>query len=228
MALTIEEILVTPIVQRCSLLFDRATRRGVVIDPGGDAGRIATRIALLDLTIERIVLTHGHLDHAGGATDLKHRLGGVPIIGPHKADAFLLDAIQDDAEALGITGLQRCAPDRWLEDGDVIAVAGTTLLARHCPGHTPGSIVLVSTAEGLAVVGDVLFRDGIGRTDFPYGNREDLLDGIREILMSLPDETQVICGHGPLTTIGRERSLYPYLSEQGSTNSIVQAPPRRA
>jgi hydroxyacylglutathione hydrolase len=213
MGLARDEIFVTPIRQRCSLLYDKATRKGVVIDPGGDVDLIVARIALLDLSIERIILTHGHLDHAGGAEELKHRLGGVLIIGPHRDDDFLLKAIAGDAAELGLQGLRACTPDRWLDDGDAVMIAGRCMLVRHCPGHTPGSIILISAEEHLAIVGDVLFAGSIGRTDFSYGDRRALLDGIERYLVPLADDTQVVCGHGPLTTIGRERTSNPHLRQ---------------
>jgi glyoxylase-like metal-dependent hydrolase (beta-lactamase superfamily II) len=213
MVLALDEIFVTPIVQRCSLLYDQATRQGAVIDPGGDVDLVLSRIALLDLSIERIVLTHGHLDHAGGAEELRERLGGVAIVGPHRDDDFLLKTIAEDAVDLGIQGLRACTPDRWLDDGDAVVIAGRRMLVRHCPGHTPGSILLISAEEHLAVVGDVLFAGSIGRTDFAYGDRRALLDDIARHLLPLADDTKVVCGHGPLTTIGRERRSNPHLRQ---------------
>ncbi len=201
-------ITVTPIQQNCTLMWDGVSKAGVVIDPGGDVDRILDAIAAMGVRVERIWLTHGHIDHAGGAAALKDALH-VPVEGPDERDAFLLDALPQAGRRFGMTGARAIRPDRWFTDGETAGFAGHPFTVRHCPGHTPGHVVFLT--EGLAVVGDVLFRGAVGRTDFPYGDGPALLTGIRDVLMPLPDETAVLCGHGPATTIGRERRGNPYV-----------------
>ena len=203
-------ITVTPIQQNCTLLWDGVSKAGVVIDPGGDVDRILDAAQTMAVQVERIWLTHGHIDHAGGAAALRDALQ-VPIEGPDERDAFLLDALPQAGRQFGMTGARAVRPDRWLQDRDTVGFAGHTFMVRHCPGHTPGHVVFV--AEGLAIVGDVLFRGAVGRTDFAYGDGPLLLRGIRDVLMPLPDETTVLCGHGPATTIGRERRANPFVKQ---------------
>jgi hydroxyacylglutathione hydrolase len=204
---------VTPFEQNCTLLFDEATKRGVVVDPGGDLARIEEAIAEIGMTVEGIWLTHGHLDHAGAADALKKKRG-VTITGPHIADKFLLDGIEKQAKAYGIPGLENATPDRWLVEGDTATVAGVPFNILHIPGHSPGSIVFVNKAAGIAMVGDVIFAGSIGRTDFAgYGNGEQLISGIREKLFPLGDEIVFICGHGPASTLGHERKTNPFCGE---------------
>lgn len=204
---------VTPFEQNCTLLFDETTKRGVVVDPGGDLERIEAAIAEVGMTVEGIWLTHGHLDHAGAADALKAKLG-VRITGPHKADKFLLDGIAKQAAQYGLDGLQNATPDRWLEEGDTAVVAGVSFDILHIPGHSPGSVVFVNKAAGIAMVGDVIFAGSIGRTDFPgYGDHAALIKGIREKLFPLGDEIVFICGHGPAGTLGHERQTNPFCGE---------------
>jgi glyoxylase-like metal-dependent hydrolase (beta-lactamase superfamily II) len=204
---------VTPIQQNCAILCDREAGRGVVIDPGGDVDRILERIATLGITIDRILLTHGHLDHAGGAAELKERLGDgtVPVIGPDHRDQFLLESIPDQAARFGIPGLRAVTPDRYLTDGDTVDIAGVPFKVFHCPGHSPGHVIFFSEAHGLAVLGDVLFHGSIGRTDFPYGDHEALLTAIARKVLPLGDDVRFLCGHGPGSTIGAERRANPFL-----------------
>ena len=199
---------VTPFQQNCTLLWDE-NKRGVVIDPGGDVPRIAEAIARAGVTVEKIVLTHGHIDHAGGAADLKERLR-VPIEGPHEADRFLLEALVERGRDFGIPA-RPVTPDRWLAEGDEVTVGAATFDVLHCPGHSPGSVVLVSREQPFAIVGDVLFRGSIGRTDLAGGDHATLIRSIKEKLMRLPDEVAFICGHGPTSTIGEERRTNPFL-----------------
>jgi glyoxylase-like metal-dependent hydrolase (beta-lactamase superfamily II) len=182
----------------------------VVIDPGGDLPDIARAIAQAGVTVERIWLTHGHIDHVGGAADLKASLN-VPIEGPQRDDLFLLQHVVDSGRDFGITGVKNVTPDRWLADGDTVTVGELSFEVRHCPGHSPGSIAFINAEQRLAIVGDVLFAGSIGRTDLPGGDHAQLLASIRDKLMPLDDDVAVISGHGPNTTIGRERASNPFL-----------------
>jgi glyoxylase-like metal-dependent hydrolase (beta-lactamase superfamily II) len=169
--------------------------------------------------VERILLTHGHIDHAGGAAELREALPGVPLEGPDERDAFLLDGLQQQGLRFGVAGARNVQPDRWLAEGDTLSLGEHRFEVRHCPGHTPGHIVFVSPDRGIAIVGDVLFQGSVGRTDFPYGDTEALLDSIRDKLMTLPDETAFLCGHGPGSTIGQERRANPFVREALSRQS---------
>lgn len=206
------QIQVTPFQQNCALIWDAESGAGTVIDPGGDVPRILAAIERAGCTVANILLTHGHLDHAGGAAALKAALGGaVPVEGPHRADLPLLDAIPTQAAQYGIPGLATVTPDRWLEDGEVVSIAGQDFGVLHCPGHAPGHVVFVSTALGFAVVGDVLFRGSVGRTDLPGGDHAALIASITRKLLPLGDAMRFLCGHGPGSTFGEERQRNPYL-----------------
>jgi len=202
---------VTPFQQNCTLLWEEETKRGGVVDPGGDVPSLEQAIARAGLKVEKILLTHGHVDHAGGASELAARLG-VDIDGPHRADAFLLEALPEQGRALGLVNARKVTPTRWLEEGSTVKAAGVEFEVFHCPGHSPGSVVLVAVAQRFALVGDVLFRGSIGRTDFPYGDHTALLRSIRTKLLSLPDDLVFICGHGPTSTIGEERRSNPFIA----------------
>jgi glyoxylase-like metal-dependent hydrolase (beta-lactamase superfamily II) len=202
---------VTPFQQNCALVWDEETKEGVVVDPGGDAERIQDAIQQAGVQVRRILLTHGHLDHAGAATELAQALG-VPIEGPHRADAFLLDALPAQGATYGMA-CRAVAPDRWLEEGDSVEIAGQEFAVLHCPGHTPGHVVFVSVALGVALVGDVLFQGSVGRTDFPYGDPAGLIHAIRTKLFPLGDDIRFICGHGPGSTFGAERRTNPYAGD---------------
>ena len=203
---------VTPFQQNCTLLWDEHSKRGAVVDPGGDLDRIQAGLDQAGLEVEKIILTHGHIDHAGGAAELKDRLGGVPIEGPHQADKFLLDGLNAQARAYALADTRNVTPDRWLAEGDKVSLAGVDFAVLHCPGHSPGSVVLVNETARLALVGDVLFRGSIGRTDFPYGDHEALINAIKTKLLPLADDVVFICGHGPISTIGDERRSNPFLA----------------
>ncbi|HJZ32351.1 MAG TPA: MBL fold metallo-hydrolase [Hyphomicrobiaceae bacterium] len=203
---------VTPFQQNCTLLWEEDTKRGVVVDPGGDLERIEAGVKQAGFVVDKIILTHGHIDHAGGAAELKEKLGGIPIEGPHRADQFLLDGLTQQGRAYGLSEARNVTPDRWLAEGDSIAIAGSTFAVLHCPGHSPGSVVFVNEAQGVALVGDVMFRGSIGRTDFPYGDHAALIDAIKRKLLPLPDDLIFICGHGPIGTIGEERRSNPFLA----------------
>jgi glyoxylase-like metal-dependent hydrolase (beta-lactamase superfamily II) len=208
---------VTPFQQNCAILWDDRSKRGVVIDPGGEAARIAAAVEQFGVTVERILLTHGHLDHAGGAAELAELLaektgGKVPIEGPDRRDAFLLDGIEEQARGAGFDG-RNVTPDRWLAEGDTVFIGPHAFDVLHCPGHTPGHVVFINRDARFAIVGDVLFHGSVGRTDFPYGDHAALIRSIREKLLVLPDETSFLCGHGPGSTIGAERRSNPFLRE---------------
>jgi hydroxyacylglutathione hydrolase len=201
---------VTPFQQNCTLLWSETSKRGAVIDPGGDLAKIERAIEQAGVTVEKIWLTHGHVDHASGAAELKERLS-VPIEGPHRADLFLLERLVESARAFGMAGARNVAPDRWLEEGDQVSVDDLVFDVLHCPGHSPGSIVLFQAPQRFAVVGDVLFRGSVGRSDIPGGNHQTLIGSIKHKLLPLGDDVSFICGHGPASTIGAERATNPFL-----------------
>jgi hydroxyacylglutathione hydrolase len=202
---------VTPFQQNCTILFDEDTRRGVIVDPGGDVPALVEAIEKNDLTIEAIWLTHGHIDHAGGAMDLKDRLG-VEILGPHEADKPLLDNLETQAVRFGLDGAVRnCVPDRFLAEGEVLSFGDHRFEVLHCPGHAPGHVVFYDREQAFAHVGDVLFAGSIGRTDLPGGDHDTLIRSIKEKLLPLGDEIGFICGHGPGGRFGEERRNNPFL-----------------
>jgi glyoxylase-like metal-dependent hydrolase (beta-lactamase superfamily II) len=213
---------VTPFQQNCTLLWDEASGRGAVVDPGGEVARILEAIDRQGVRVEKILLTHGHIDHAGGAAELKERLeqrrreagepdAGIPIEGPDERDLFLLEGLAAQGRGFGMTDARNVVPDRWLEEGDEVTVGEHAFGVLHCPGHTPGHLVFVSRSAPFALVGDVLFRGSIGRTDFPYGDHRALLRAIADKLLPLGDEVAFLCGHGPGSTIGIERRTNPFL-----------------
>lgn len=205
---------VTPFEQNCSLIWNSETKAGAVVDPGGDVDHILDAIGQVGLAVERIVLTHGHIDHAGGAAELKERLGGgVPIVGPHRADAFLLRGIEAQGRQYRIDGVRNVEPDRYLDEADPLEIGGQPFEIRHCPGHSPGSLVYIDHAQRFILMGDVLFRGSIGRTDFPYGDHAALISAIRSKLLVLDDDYSFLCGHGPPSTIGDERRTNPFIAE---------------
>jgi len=212
---------VTPFQQNCSLLWDDETGKGVVVDPGGEVDRILAGITETGATVERILLTHGHLDHAGGAADLRDALAAgrpapPPIIGPDERDRFLLEGLAAQAARFGVDDSVRdVVPDRWLSEGDEVEIGGVAFSVLHCPGHTPGHVVFVSSALRFAVVGDVLFQGSVGRTDFPYGDGAALIASIHRKLLPLGDDIAFLCGHGPGSTFGQERLGNPFLRRGG-------------
>ena len=202
---------VTPFQQNCTLLWCTATMRAAFVDPGGDLPRLRAAASQAGVTIEKILLTHGHIDHCGGAGILADDLG-VPIEGPHEDDLFWIARLHEDGAQFGIEG-RPFEPSRWLDDGDQVTVGDLTFDVRHCPGHTPGHVVFHHSESKLAIVGDVLFKGSIGRTDFPMGNHQDLIDAITRRLWPLGDDTAFVPGHGPTSTFGHERRTNPYVSD---------------
>lgn len=217
---------VTPFEQNCTLLWCQATRKAAIIDPGGDVARI---LGVIDqfkneptakITVDRIWLTHGHIDHAGGAAELKEALGGVPIEGPHEADRFLLENLRQQGRNYGIEA-RDVLPDRWLEENDTVELGELKFRILHCPGHSPGSVVFVFEEPGpggkaiarYAQMGDVLFKGSIGRTDLPYCDHDALINAIRTKIFPLGDDVPFIAGHGEPSTIGEERRSNPFVGE---------------
>ena len=206
---------VTPFQQNCTILFDDDTKRGVVVDPGGEAERIRAALDEAGVAAEAIWLTHGHIDHAGGAMALK-RLLGVEIVGPHEADRPLLEGLAQQAAMFGMEGeTENVEPDRWLGDGDTVSFGEHAFDVLHTPGHAPGHVVFVNRAARFAHLGDVLFRGSIGRTDLPGGDHATLLASIRDKVLPLGDEFGFVCGHGPGGRIGEERRTNPFLQGLG-------------
>jgi glyoxylase-like metal-dependent hydrolase (beta-lactamase superfamily II) len=201
---------VTPFQQNCAIIWNEATKKGAVIDPGGDVPVIREALAEAGAEIEQILLTHGHIDHAGGAAELKEALG-VPLVGPHADDRFLLDSLQQTAAEYGLAGARNVMPDRWLTEGETVQIGGLPFAVLHCPGHSPGSVVFVNRENKFAVVGDVLFRGSIGRTDLPGGDHAALIHAIKAKLLPLGDDVTFLCGHGPSGTFGEERRTNPFL-----------------
>lgn len=201
---------VTGFQQNCAILWDDQSMQAVVVDPGGDVDRIMAAIQQTGAVVERIWLTHGHLDHAGGAAQLCEMLGGVPIEGPDRRDEFLLQGLEEQGRAFGFT-MRNVTPDRWLNEGDSVSLGEHRFDVLHCPGHTPGHVVFINHAARFALVGDVLFQGSIGRTDFPYGDHAALISAIKQKLLPLGDEFSFLCGHGPGSSIGAERLGNPFL-----------------
>lgn len=202
---------VTPFEQNCSLLWCTKTMRGVLVDPGGDLDRLKLAISRAGITVEKLLITHGHMDHCGMAGVLARDLG-VPIEGPHQDDLFWIESLDDPAKRYGLDG-ESFTPDRWLHDGDTVTFGEVEMQVIHCPGHTPGHVVFFHEPTRLAVVGDVLFQGSIGRTDFPKGNHADLVASITERLWPLGNDVTFIPGHGPTSTFGHERLTNPFVAD---------------
>lgn len=201
---------VTPFRQNCSLIFDKASKQGAVVDPGGDVAAIEKAIVESGVRVEKILLTHGHIDHAGGAAELRELLG-VPIEGPHREDLFLLEKLDESGAGYGMMEARPVTPDRWLAEGDEVTVGDLRFAIHETPGHTPGSVSFFNGENRFALVGDVLFQGSIGRTDFPRGDHATLLRSIREKLFPLGDDVVCLPGHGQPCRIGEERRSNPFL-----------------
>lgn len=211
-ALQYEVVPVTPFVQNCSVVWCSHSRLAAVTDPGGDIERIRAVIARHDLELDKILITHAHLDHAGGTAALA-RATGVPIIGPHKADQFWIDLLPQQCLQFGFEG-EVFKPDQWLQHGDQVPLGELLFDVVHCPGHTPGHVVFVEKSQHFAMVGDVIFQGSIGRSDFPQGNHEQLVSSIRERLFPIGDAIRFVPGHGPMSNFGQERQTNAFVADQ--------------
>ncbi|RUY97443.1 MULTISPECIES: MBL fold metallo-hydrolase [unclassified Mesorhizobium] len=204
-------VLVTPFQQNCTILFDMDDKHGVVVDPGGDIDKVLAVLKDNAISAGAIWITHGHIDHAGGAMELKEALG-VEIIGPHEADKSLLDNLENQGKRYGIAGARNCVPDRFLAEGETVSFGGHVFEVLHCPGHAPGHVVYYNRAAKFAHVGDVLFRGSVGRTDLPGGDHTALIASIKDKLLPLGDDIGFICGHGAGGRFGEERRTNPFLT----------------
>jgi hydroxyacylglutathione hydrolase len=202
---------VTPLQQNCSLIWCTKTMKGALVDPGGDLDLLKAGVAKAGVTLEKLLVTHGHLDHCGQTGILAKELG-LQIEGPHEEDRFWIAQLDDDGKRWGMHA-ETFEPDRWLKDGDTVTVGELTLDVIHCPGHTPGHVIFFHAPSRFAIVGDVLFQGSIGRTDFPRGNHQDLIDSIPQKLWPLGNDITFVPGHGPTSTFGRERQTNAYVSD---------------
>jgi hydroxyacylglutathione hydrolase len=211
--LKVEVLPVTPFQQNCSLVWDTETMRGALVDAGGEPERLLDAVRERGVTLEKLLVTHGHLDHIGVVAEIAERLK-LPIEGPHEDDRFWIELLPDVARQYGFPPARSFTPQRWLRHGDQVTVGGLVFDVIHCPGHTPGHVVFHHAPSQLAIVGDVLFQGSIGRTDFPRGSHADLIRSIRERLFPLGDDITFVPGHGPLSTFGAERRSNPFVSDQ--------------
>jgi glyoxylase-like metal-dependent hydrolase (beta-lactamase superfamily II) len=211
--LQIRVVPVTPFQQNCSVLWCPETGRGAVVDPGGDLDRILAVVETEKVSLEKILITHGHLDHAAATAELGKRLG-LPIEGPHREDKFWIDQLPQAAAQYGFPPCVPFSPTRWLDQDDVVTVGGLSLQVLHCPGHTPGHVVFFDPAHRLAIVGDVIFAGSIGRSDFPRGDHAALIESIRKKLFALGDDVTFVPGHGPTSTFGAERRSNPFVADR--------------
>ena len=214
---------VTPLQQNCTTVWCARTGKAAVIDPGGSVDAILAEITRRGLTLDQIWITHGHLDHAGAAAEMKEKTG-VPIIGPHEADQFWIDLIPAQGEKYGLAGVRSFVTDRWLGDGDAVALGETLWNVVHCPGHTPGHVIFFNKDARFAQVGDVLFQGSIGRTDFPLSDHGALLHAITQKLWPLGDDVTFVPGHGPHSTFGAERRSNPYVSDAAMGRTPIARP----
>jgi hydroxyacylglutathione hydrolase len=204
---------VTPFAQNCSVIWCDVTGRGAVIDPGGDLDRVLAVVGSNGVKLEKILLTHAHIDHAGAVAELARRFS-LPIEGPHPDDRFWIEQLPQQGTMFGLDRSESFEPTRWLDQGDAVTVGDVTLDVRHCPGHTPGHVVFFEPEARLAFVGDVLFAGSIGRTDFPRGDHATLIRSIRENLFPLGDDVRFVPGHGPMSTFGEERKSNPFVGDR--------------
>ena len=204
---------VTPYQQNCTLLWCESTKKAAVVDPGGDLDRIEQAVAQHGVELEKILVTHAHLDHVGAVATMAGKYN-LPIEGPHKEDLFWIEMLPQQAQMMNFPAAEVFEPNRWLDGGDEITVGNETLEVRHCPGHTPGHVILFHRPSQLAIVGDVLFQGSIGRTDFPKGDHATLISSIQTQLWPLGDEVQFIPGHGPMSSFGQERQSNPFVADK--------------
>lgn len=205
---------VTPFQQNCTLMWCEETMDGAIVDPGGEIDRLIAIAGEQGVKLVKVLVTHGHIDHAGGVADMAERLG-IPIEGPHRDDQFWIDQLAEQGDRFGTGEMARSfTPDRWLEGGDTVSFGNVTLQVRHCPGHTPGHVIFFHEELRVAQVGDVLFQGSIGRTDFPRGDHATLLASIRNELWPLGDDVTFIPGHGPTSTFGQERRTNPFVADR--------------
>jgi glyoxylase-like metal-dependent hydrolase (beta-lactamase superfamily II) len=207
-----EIIPVTAFEQNCTLVWDPETRQAALVDAGGEPQRLLERVRHHGLTLQKLLVTHGHVDHAAAVQDLAEQLQ-LPIEGPHEDDRFWIEQLPQAAQMFGFPPARSFTPQRWLHQGDWVQLGSQTLTVIHCPGHTPGHVVFYHAPSKLALVGDVLFQGSIGRTDFPRGNHADLIQSIRKRLFPLGDDITFVPGHGPVSTFGAERRSNPYVSD---------------
>lgn len=212
MPLRVVIVPVTPFQQNCSLAICEATGKAAFIDPGGDVDALLAQAEKQRVTVEKILLTHGHIDHCGGTAELRRRLG-IPVEGPQVEDRFWIDQLPSQGRMFGFPPLEAFTPDRWLEGGDTVRIGAEEMTVRHCPGHTPGHVVFFHAGERLAFVGDVLFQGSIGRTDFPRGDPDTLVRSITTQLWPLGDDVTFVPGHGPVSTFGAERRTNPFVAD---------------
>ena len=213
MSLQITIIPVTPFQQNCSIIVCSETQKAAVVDPGGDVVKICAALSELNVTLEKILITHAHIDHVGGTADLLDKFP-VPIEGPHTADQFWIDQLPQQSAMLQFPQARKFTPSRWLQDNDSVSVGNLQFDVVHCPGHTPGHVVFVNKKESIALVGDVIFQGSIGRTDFPQSDHQQLVDSIQNKLFPLGDEITFVPGHGPNSTFGHERETNPFVSDK--------------
>ncbi|MBS9431096.1 MBL fold metallo-hydrolase [Photorhabdus hainanensis] len=204
---------VTAFMQNCTLIWNEESKEAAIVDPGGEAEKLIAEIERRGLKLTQILLTHGHFDHVGATVEVA-KYFNVPIYGPHQEDAFWIEGLQAQSRMFGIEECPSFEPDRWLNEGDELRVGGVDLSVLHCPGHTPGHVVFVNHADKLIYMGDVLFKGGVGRSDFPRGNHQQLINSIKDKLLPLGDDYEFIPGHGPMSTLGYERQTNPFLQDE--------------
>lgn len=213
MSLRFRILPVTQFEQNCSLIWCDSTREAALVDAGGDIEHLLAAVAEEGVTLTKLLVTHAHIDHAGAVAEIAERLH-LPIEGPHVGDQFWIDRLDDQSRMFRFPASRPFTPSRWLDQGQEVCVGAETLQVRHCPGHTPGHVVFISEAARVSFVGDVLFAGSIGRTDFPMGHHQTLIDAIKRELWSLPDDMQFVPGHGPMSTIGHERLTNPFVADK--------------
>lgn len=213
MSVKVAIVPVTAYQQNCSIVKCEATGKLAIVDPGGDIDRIMQAVSQIGGTVEKILLTHGHMDHCAASAELREKLE-IPIEGPEREDAFWIEQLPESCQMAGMPPAQPFVPDRWLEDGDTVTVGELSFQVLHCPGHTPGHVIFLYPEQKIAWVGDVIFQGSIGRTDFPRGNHEQLISSIRDKLFPLGDDITFIPGHGPTSTFGHERATNPFVADE--------------